>query len=411
MKIWLINQYNSLPEHGHFTRNFYLAKHLKAMGHEPVVLAGSSPHNSETQLINGNVTSAVDDAYGFPYIYVKTGIYGHNKKKQVLEMFRFYWNTKRTVKSLPCPDVIVGSSMHPLAALLAIRLAKKYLCKGVVEIRDLWPESMFAYGLLTERGVVGKLMYAFEKYLYTRAHAIIFTMEGARDYLLGRGLDMEHGGSVDMKKVFYVNNGVDLTAFDQSAEAFPSFDPDLHDSSTFKVVYTGSIRRVNGIDLIIDAARELRDTCVKFLIWGTGSDLDLMRDRCHEEDINNVIFKGFVSKNLIPGIIKRADLLLLNYKTNPTITRYGSSQNKLFEYMAAGKPILSNAVFGYDLINRYDCGASIDISSGQEYARIIKRFLDMDSHTYAQICANARKAASNFDFGSLTEKYVEAISR
>jgi glycosyltransferase involved in cell wall biosynthesis len=410
MKIWLINQYNALPEHGHFNRNLHLAKGLLALGHEPVVLSGSSPHNSQVQLIEGKETFINHPEHGFSYLYVKTGVYGHSKKKQVLEMFRFNRNVRKTVKTLSRPDVIVGSSMHPLAALLAIRLARKYKCKSVVEIRDLWPESMVSYGLSRKRSPPVRLMYAFERYLYTKADAVVFTMEGGRDYIAEQRWDKAHGGRIDLDKVYHVNNGVDLADFDRLVREHPAADPDLLDPAVFKVVYTGSIRKVNGIDLIVDAAKTLQDAPVKFLIWGTGSELPALRSRCQAEGINNVVFNGFVAKEAVPGIISKADLLLLNYKTDSSIARYGSSQNKLFEYMAAGKPIVSNARFGYDLIERYGCGLSRDIATSEEYDGVIKSIMDMAPEGYQQLCANARKGAREFDFASLAMQFERALS-
>ena len=77
-------------------------------------------------------------------------------------------------------------------------------------------------------------------------------------------------------------------------------DPDLDDPDTFKVVYTGSIRQVNGLGLLLDAAKEVRGPRVRFLIWGDGDERPALEQRVKDENIGNVVFKGRVEKSSCP---------------------------------------------------------------------------------------------------------------
>ena len=106
---------------------------------------------------------------------------------------------------------------------------------------------------------VGKLLYAGEKLMYRRADAMVFTMEGAPDYIREHGWDREHGGPIDLNRVYNINNGVDLEAFDRNIREFPYPDPDLDDPDSFCVVYTGAVRRANNLGLMLDAMEYLRD--------------------------------------------------------------------------------------------------------------------------------------------------------
>ena len=107
----------------------------------------------------------------------------------------------------------------------------------------------------------------------------MFTAEGAYDYIKGQHWENE----VPRSKVYYINNGVDLELFDYNKENFRVEDTDLDDPGIFKVVYTGSIRQVNNLGLLLDAAKEVKDERVRFLIWGDGDEKAALEQRLQED--------------------------------------------------------------------------------------------------------------------------------
>ena len=348
MKIWLINDYGTHPEFGQFTRNYYFGKELEKLGHAPIVFSGSHPHNTNLQLIEGDEKFCIYKSEPFPWVLIKTLNYAGNKKKRFLSMFVFYKNMITASKKFPKPDAIIGSSAHPLTALLAIRLGKKLKCKGIVEIRDLWPEELVDLKVLNRNGFIARIMYRMEYWLYKHADAVIFTMEGGRQYIVDRnwaGLN-----KIDLKKVYYVNNGVSLQDYKKDLENNKFFDKDLENSSIFKVVYTGSIRKANGIDRILDIATKLLSHVnICFLIWGAGDYVDSLQKQINEKKITNVKYKGCVEKKYIPYILSKSDLNILNYQ-NADLFKYGCSNNKLFEYLASKKPVLSTVKMNYSIL-------------------------------------------------------------
>lgn len=406
MNIWLINNYTSLPEHGQFTRTFYFGKNLKEMGQKPVVFAGSHPHNTDVQMIEGPEKFRAFQEEPFPWILVKTAKYGKSRKKQVLTMFQFYRNGKKATKwaaeRYGKPDAILGSSAHPLAALLAVRLAKKYHCRSIVEVRDLWPESIVAYGIAGPHNPAVIALRRLEKWLYKNADAVVFTAEGAYDYIVERGWEKE----IPRSKVFYVNNGVDLEAFQYNREHFRVEDPDLDDPGTIKIVYTGSIRLVNNISALVDAAKQVRDPRIKFLVWGDGDRLPGLRQRVVDEGIGNVVFKGRVEKKYIPSIVSRADYSYINGADND-IFRFGFSMNKLFDYFAAGKPVVICMRANYNLVERFSCGLACQ--TPEQLPALLERLSAVSEEEYAEMCRNARNAAEIYDFKNLTRKLLEAL--
>ena len=405
MNIWIFHNYSMLPEHGQLNRPYYFGKYLAREGHSPVVFAGSHPHNTALQLIEGKEAFKVYQNEPFPWVLVKTCNYEGSKVKRVWSMFEYYFHARKAAKSFEKPDVIIGSSAHPLAALLAVQLGKKYHAKSVVEIRDLWPESIVAYGIAGARNPLVLALRHFEKWLYVHADELIFTMEGAYDYIVELGWEKQ----IPREKVHYINNGVDLEAFDSDRERFTVSDPDLEDPRRFKVVYTGSVRKVNNLGLLLDAAKLIEDEKIRFLIWGDGDEVSALQERVEAEKITNVIYKGRVEKKYIPFITSSADLNIAHNTPSP-LFRFGVSFNKLFEYMAAGKPILSDFPCAYN--PAVQCGAGTDVRepTAENVARAVEHMANADENTKRSYGENARKTAENeYDFRILTEKLIDVL--
>ena len=229
-------------------------------------------------------------------------------------------------------------------------------------------------------------------------------MENAYQYIEEQGWEKDNPKS----KVFYVNNGVDLKLFNENREKHHYDDPDLDDAEAFKVVYTGSIRKVNNLGLLLDAAKLVENPKVKFLIWGDGDELDGLRLRVEEEQIRNVVFKGRVAKHFVPSIVSRADLNIAHNTPTPLFA-YGISFNKLFDYLAAGKPILSDFPSGHNPSVAFGAGKEITEPSAENIARSIESFVSMDGETYQKYSQNALETAEKYCFEELTNKLLSVI--
>ncbi len=406
MRIWYINNYNMLPEHGALNRGYYLGKYLKKLGHEPVVFVGSHPHNTKLQLIEAPEKYRVYQKEPFPWVLIKTRNYEGSKKSRVLSMFEFYRNMKHAAKHFEKPDAIIGSSAHPLAALLAIKLGKKYGCKGIVEVRDLWPESIVTYGVLPRNNPAVKFLYKFEKYLYTHADELIFTMENAWQYFEEQGLDKV----IPREKVHYVNNGVDLEEFKYNVTHYPLEDSDIRDDRYFKVVYVGSIRRVNNLGRLLDAAKLVKNTRIRILIWGDGDQLEDLKQRVKDENIENVIFKGITEKKFIPYITSHADLNIMHNGRSPVL-KYGLSANKLFDYAAAGRPIFSDFDCGMNPANVYKAGVTYSGDAVEGIAKMIDEFGGMQQEDYQAYCDRALQLANHYSYENIIQKIIDIINK
>lgn len=407
-KIWIFNHYgaNQFIEHG--GRHINFAKNLIQAGYEPTIFVASSLHNSDINLIKDNTLFSRDSSEKVPFVFVKTDSYKGNGFGRIKNMFQYYFRLFKVAKNFEKPDVIIGSSVHPLSCVAAIQLAKKYKCKCIVEIRDLWPESIVVYSEISKKNPIIWMLYKLEKWIYKSADELIFTMEGGKDYIAQKGWDKEHGGNVDLNKVHSINNGVDLAMFNYNKEQYTFEDADLDDTDTFKVIYTGSIRKVNNISMIVDTASYMQAngySYIKFLVYGDGNEREELEKHCKEKNLNNIVFKGQVDKKFIPYILSRSDLNLMHVQQTD-IMRYGCSLNKLFEYLASGKPILSDLIVGYDLLERYNCGVTLKDITAEVISREILKIYNLPKEELDKMSNNALEASKDYDFKKLTEKLI-----
>lgn len=410
--IWILNHYASTDYQDRGGRHYYISKCLRDAGYMPVVFCAQTMHNTdEVADLQGQLYRQIDAPTGVPFVFVKCRTYAGNGKQRVLNMVDFYRNVKKAAKQYAAqhgkPDIIYASSVHPLTVVAGIQLAKYFGVPCIGEVRDLWPESIVEYSDRFDRDhPLMKILYRGEKWIYQKADSMIFTMEGAYDYITERGWDK----AIPRDKVFHINNGVDLEMFDYNRDHYTVDDPDLDDMTTLKVVYTGSIRRVNNLGQLVDAAKLVKDPRIKFLIWGDGDELDDLRRRVQNEYIGNVVFKGRVEKRYIPSIISRSDLNVVHWEMSH-ILRYGESYNKLFEYLAAGKPIFSTVQAGYSVVEGNHCGADTAGFTPEDFAAGIERILHLPEEERKQLGENARRAAHDYDFKTLTDRLIQIIER
>lgn len=406
--VWIINHYAGTMYLDKGGRHYWFAKYLVRMGYEPLIICSNTLHEKPETVVPDDKLwcDRFAEEIRTPFVFIAGKVYQGNGIGRVRNILEFYRNVLKSCRQIADkygkPDVVLASSIHPLAPAAGIRIARRFGAKCICEYRDLWPDELICMGAMSENGIPARLLRGIEHRTYKKADALVFTMEGGPQYIRDRGWDTESGGDVDLSKAYYINNGVDLEAFAENAKTHTLNDPDLSDERTFKIIYTGMIRRANGIDRILDVAKRLKDDPrIRFLLYGPGSEAELLEKRIREEDISNVVYKGNVNKQYIPFVLSKGDLNVLNYM-NGDLFRYGCSNNKLFEYMASGKPILCTIKMKYSIIEKYGCGAEIDASDCDEAVKVIQAFSQHPdlAKNYAE---NAVKAVEDFDFKKLSE--------
>lgn len=413
-KIWIMNHYATNMYFNEGGRHYWFAENLIKQGYEPTIFCANVRHNTDDIIDVGDEKCFIEIKNNITFVFVKTTKSVGNGIDRVKNMFLFFRNlfpsAKKYLQKNGKPDIILASSVHPLTMIAGIKIAKKLGIHCICEIRDLWPETIFAFNKAKENSILGKILVAGEHWIYKNADALIFTKEGDTDYIKEKKWDINQGGDIDLSKSYYINNGVDIDAFNESARVNMVNDVDLN-SEKFNVVYVGAIRPINNVGNILDAAILLKNLGdIQILVYGDGNQREILEERVIQENLTNVKIKGFVNKKYIPYILSKSSVNILNYSQTQYNWSRGNSSNKLFEYMASGKPIISTVKMGYSIINKYKCGFELENGSAEDLANCILKIKNMPKEKYCEMGENARVGAQDFDFQVLTEKLIDVIN-
>jgi glycosyltransferase involved in cell wall biosynthesis len=208
-------------------------------------------------------------------------------------------------------------------------LARRHRAPFVFEVRDLWPAFAVATGVLRSRLLI-RLSEWLERFLYRRADHLIVNSPGFVPHLTARG--------APAARITLVANGADPRLFDPAADggAFRR----THDlEGRFLVVYAGAHGQANDLAVVLRAAHQLdTDRRIVFVFVGDGKEKPALQRLADELHLANVRFLPPVPKESMPDVLAAADCGLAILQPLPLFaTTY---PNKVFDYMAAGRPVL-----------------------------------------------------------------------
>ena len=397
---------------GSIVRHHNLAKYMDKEKYNVYIISSSAVHNSDFNFITDNKVYQISKIDGVNYIHIKTCQYKGNGLKRVINILQFYFNTKRARKKLEKeigkPDIIYASSPVPTAAVVGLNIAKKSKTKCIVEVRDLWPDSIVSFDVAKKNNILVKILYHIEKKMYIKADKLVFTMAGGKEYLQTK----KYRDKIDLSKVYNINNGVDIEQYEyNSKNYFVNDDEELNNTSTFKVLYTGSIRKAYNVKQILDLAKKIQDNHfnnVRVFLYGNGNEKPEMIKYCEDNNINNVIFRDFIDNKYIPDIMSKCDICLLHGK-NVDIFKYGTSQNKMFAYLYSGKPIISSFYNPYELIEKNGCGVTLKNNTLEEYYDAFLKIYNTYAEYKDKYKENDKKLLAQFDYKELAKQLMKVI--
>lgn len=337
MNIWIFNHYAVGPKSTGGTRHFDLATELVKRGHNVTIFASSFNHFLKKEMVKyGKGTYAANESIdNVNYIWIKTIKY-QGSIKRIMNIadytLKAYKIAKKEMKKNE-PDIIIGSSVHPLAAYVGYLISKEYKKVYYFEERDLWPQTFVDFGKLKASNPVAKIMYIFEKKLYDNAERIIVLFNKAPEYVISKGINPE--------KVIYLPNGVNLSNYVGVKRDHSMFDK--LKNYKYKVVYTGSHGTANYLEPFIEAANILQNKMgnkeIQFILVGNGLLKDKLIQSAKNYNLKNVTFLDPIPKNKIPFLLQQSDLSFISLKKSP-LYKWGFSMNKIYDYMASGLPIM-----------------------------------------------------------------------
>lgn len=323
--LW-INHFAIAPSEGGGTRHFELARELKQFGWHTGIAASDFHLLSRryTRRSNESHRDAIAETIdGVEFRWLWAAEYQSNNWRRGWNWISFAQSVVRDPHRGSALDLVIGSSPHLFAAVAGERIAQRFGIPFVLEVRDLWPESLLAGG-----GRRGPFYYTLDFlawYLYRRAELIIVLARGTGDYLVR--------GGIDARKIVYVPNGVDLQRFVNAPRCRQ--DP-------FTFVYAGAHGPMNGLDIVLDAAEQLKGRKdLRFLLVGDGPAKAQLQADATRRSLHNVEFRDAVPKSIMPELLASADAGLMVLRAAPLFS-FGVSPNKLFDYLGAALPVVCN---------------------------------------------------------------------
>ena len=147
-----------------------------------------------------------------------------------------------------------------------------------------------------------------------------------------------------------------------------------------------------------------------FLIYGNGEDREPLIQYCKEHGLENVKFKDkWIDPKFVPFVLSQSYLNILNYTKG--FGKYGISSSKMFQYMAAGKPIVCNVDIMYSAIVKHQIGVCHDMENDEAYADALRMIIDLPEAEYSAMCNRAREAVKEYDYPYLTKQMAEVIEK
>lgn len=408
-RIWIVNYHTSSPELASNPRYLQFAHHFQKAGYEVITFNASVKHGTDIDLIPDGSSFFEKDYGEYKFVHVKSPHYTGNGIKRMLSLFVFAMRLYFGRKKFPKPDIVLHNIHTPFDYPI-VWIAKSLNAKYVAEAWDLWPEDFVTFGLVSRNNPILKLFYWLEKQLYYHADEMIFTFEGIYDYLDKKKWTKERGGKIDLKRVHYINNGIDLEEFDRNKITYPRTDEDMNDAHTKKIIYLGSIRLANHVKTLIDAASLLRDKKdYKFFIYGDGIERESLEKYVKDNDIFNVVFKEKrIDYAECAWVVSQATVNVMNYEKG--FGHLGVSSGKMWQYLAAGKPIVCNIDIAYDdVITENNLGVARDIHTAEDFAREIVRIADLPKEEYDAMCERVRAVARDFDYKVLAQREISVL--
>ncbi|MFA5386568.1 MAG: glycosyltransferase family 4 protein [Candidatus Paceibacterota bacterium] len=397
--IWFFNHY-ATKEDEPATRTYDFSRELTRRGYNITIFASSFSHYKlEEKYLKDGQGHKTEHCEGVKFIWIKTFPYKKNDWRRALNMLSYGWRVFwLSLKIKEKPDVIIGTSIHPFAALSGFFVSKVKKSRFFLEITDIWPEMLIDMGLIPRRSFRGLFLKVVSHYLYRKSETIIIFPPYVKEYLISLG--------VSKNKITWIPNGVNFSRF---KDVVP-YSGKKGDNFVF--MYTGIHSPYADLGTVLKAASTLqRDGIenVKFIFVGDGTEKKNLIKLSKILDLNNVEFRDMVPKKEIARVFTEADFFISIIKD--IVVKYGVSSNKLNDYLAAGRPIIFAVRSKNNPVEEAGAGITISPQDAEVFSEAVKKMINLTEEKRIEMGQNGRKYAEKFlDIKLLTHKLEELIN-
>jgi len=307
------------------------------------------------------------------------------------------------MRRLPQTDMVMSTSPQFFCGLAGWFL-KRRKRPWVLEIRDLWPESIVTVGAM-KRGAAIRAIERVEAFAYRKADLVVSVTDGFVPHIRARR---------PKGPIAVIKNGVDLSHFASDPAAADAFRAEHGLAGKFVASYVGTHGMAHGLQAVIAAAERLRDRDdIAFLMVGGGAERETIKTMRDAKGLTNIVMLGQLPKTAMPAVWGASNAALVLLKRVDTFKTVIPS--KMFEAMALGVPmILGVEGEAKALMEEGGAGIAIMPEDDAELATAILRLAD-DRALGRQIGASAQAfVRAQFDRERLAHAYLaefEALRR
>ncbi len=320
---------------------------------------------------------------GVDFVWIKTFPgYRQNNLRRMLNMLSFgVLAMLAGIFDRERPDIVSGVTVHPLAALAGWALARLKGARYIIEVTDLWPQSLIDLGVLSAGSPVAKGMRALERFLYQRAERIVMLWRNTAGYVESLG--------VSASKIVWLPHGVEPARYADMSVYTGAL------SKPMRVMYLGAFVHSMALENIVDAAAILKrrgraDIALELI--GAGVFRDEIVQRAASLGLDNISFPAAVPKSHVARVMNGADAFIFGVRDLP-LYRYGMSLNKLTDYLMGGRPIIYYGRSTYDPVSEANAGFTVPPDDPDALAGAIERLADLTEDERAEMGRNGRQWA------------------
>ena len=351
-----------------------IAPELVRRGHDVTVLTGR-PNYPQGEIYEGYKNVRYEEIEGVKIIRVPIHPRKHGPVHLAWNYLSYVVLGNRAARKLPKGfDIILSYQLSPVTSLYpAVTYKKKYGTPILNYCLDIWPESAQAH-VRSDKGLLYRFICRISRHLYQQCDHIAVTSRTFIDYL------SEKNG-VDINKMSYIPQHAD--------DSYLTLDLSAKDNGTADFMYAGNLGQGQWVDVIIKAAKEIKNDRFKVHIVGDGSvraDLEKLAKDLQVDD--KVVFYGNQKRIDMPDFYRKADALLITLRGNNFVGC--TMPGKLQAYMACGKPIFG-AINGAanETISQAKCGRCAPAGDYKGLAEIMRDYIEHPEQ-YIQCGDNAR---------------------
>ena len=388
MKITYLHQYFNTPDMPGGTRSYEMARRLVAMGHEVNMV-------TSWREADGRKGWFVTDEAGIKVHWLPVP-YSNRMgfAARIRAFFHFALRSAHHAASLDA-DIVFATSTPLTIALPGVYAARRRKVPMVFEVRDLWPDVPYAMGALNNR-LVFWAAERLEKLAYKSSAHVIALTPTMRDFISGKGIPLSNITSIP--------NLANLDAFQVGRKK---------QDGTKTILYCGNLGPAHGPEYLVELAKYFHDhgLNIKIEVIGGGKLLDaLIQASADHGCIDKTIsFHGPKPKNLVSEFYLGADATIMTITDCELLYRH-SVQNKFFDSLAAGKPVIANyRGYASELAEIMNAGLIVDRNDMDAAATRIASYLG-DQEGLIQAGKNARRLAEKeFDADILAERLEQVF--